>query len=79
MKHAFTRQSIANSKVQAKMHTYWNNRCNPDTQYSNTWTMDTSHDCRSNTKSIIIIIYIKKNFKKTLGSTGRMHTLVAFI
>ena len=28
-------------------------------QCSNTWTMDTSHDCKSNTKSIILIIYIK--------------------
>jgi len=60
MKHAYARRSNANSKVQANMHTSRNNQCNPDTQYSNTWTMHTSHDCKSNTKSIIIIIYIKK-------------------
>ena len=58
MKHAFTRQSIANSKMQTNMHTSWNSQCNPDMQCSNTWTMETSHDCKSNTKSIILIIYI---------------------
>ena len=58
MKHALTRQSIANSKMQTNMHTSWNSQCNPDMQCSNTWTMETSHDCKSNTKSIILIIYI---------------------
>ena len=31
-------------------------------QYSNTWTTDTSNDCKSNAKSIIIIICIKTRF-----------------
>ena len=52
MKHAYTRRSNANSKAQANMHTSRKNQCNPDMQYSNTWTMDTS-----NTKSIIIVIH----------------------
>ena len=51
MKHAYTRRSNVNSKAQANMHTSWNHQCNPDMQGSNTWTMDTSHDCKSNTKS----------------------------
>ena len=51
MKHAYTRRSNVNSKAQANMHTSWNHQCNPDMQYSNTWTMETSHDCKSNTKS----------------------------
>ena len=66
MKHAYTRLSNVNSKVQTNMHTSRNNQCNPDMQCSNTWTMDTSHDWKSNTKSIIITIYINK-----LGSIGR--------
>ena len=57
--HIYTRRSNTNSKVQANMHTSRNNQSNPDMQCSNTWTMDTSHDCKSNTNSI----------KK--GSTGR--------
>ena len=52
MKHAYTRRSNVNSKAQANMHTSRNNRCNPDMQCSNTWTMDTSHDCKSDAKSI---------------------------
>ena len=36
-----------------------NNQCNPDMQCSNTWTMDTSQDCKSNAKSIMIIIYMR--------------------
>ena len=52
MKHAYTRRSNANSKAQANMHTSRNNQCNPDMQCSNTWTMDTSHEYKSNTKSI---------------------------
>ena len=52
MKHAHTRRSNANSKAQANMHTFRNNQCSPDMQCSNTWTMETSHDCKSNTKSI---------------------------
>ena len=60
MKHAYTRQSNVNSKVQPNMHTSRNSQCNPDMQCSNIWTMETSHDCKSNTKSIIIIIKKKK-------------------
>ena len=52
MKHAHTRRSNANSKAQANTHTFRNNQCSPDMQCSNTWTMETSHDCKSNTKSI---------------------------
>ena len=52
MKHAYTRRSNVNSKAQANMHTSWNNQCNPDMQCSNTWTMETSHDWKSNTRSI---------------------------
>ena len=44
-------RSNVNSKVQANMHTSRNNQYNPDKQCSNTWTMETSHDCKSNTKS----------------------------
>ena len=52
MKHAYTRRSNVNSKhAQANMHTSWNNQCNPDMQCSNTWTIETSQDCKSNTKS----------------------------
>jgi len=51
MKHAYTRRSNVNSKVQANMHTSWNNQCNPDMQCSNTWTIETSKDCKSNTRS----------------------------
>ena len=57
MKHAYTRRSNVNSKAQANMHTSRNNQCNPDMQSSNTWTMETSHDWKSYTKGIIIIIY----------------------
>ena len=41
------------------MHTSRNNQWqrNPDMQPSNTWTMDTSHDCKSNTESITTIIH----------------------
>ena len=46
--------------------TYQNNQCDPDMQCSNTWAMDTSHDRKSNTKSIIIIIYIR--IKNKLGA-----------
>ena len=56
MKQAYTGRSNTKSKAQANMHTSRNNQCNPDMQCSNTWTMDTSHDCKSDTKSIIIII-----------------------
>ncbi len=52
MKHAYTRRSNVNSKAQANMHTSWNNQCNLDMQCSYTWTMETSHDWKSNTKSI---------------------------
>ena len=52
MKHAYTRRSNVNSKAQANMHTSWNNQCNLDMQCSNTWTMETFHDWKSNTKSI---------------------------
>ena len=52
MKHAHTGRSNANSKAQANMYTSWNHQCNPDMQCSNTWTMETSHDCKSDTKSI---------------------------
>ena len=38
-------------QAQANMHTSRNNKCNPDMQCSNTRTMETSHDCKSNTKS----------------------------
>ena len=31
-------------------------------QYSNTWTTDTSNDCKSNAMGIMIIIYIKTEF-----------------
>ena len=62
MKHAYTRRSNASSKVQANMHTSLNSQCNPDMQCISTWTMDTSHDCKSNTKRIII----KKFFKWVL-------------
>ena len=51
-----TRRSNVNSKAQANMHTSRNNKCNPDMQCSNTWTTETSHDCKSNAKNIIIII-----------------------
>ena len=47
--YAYTRRSNANSKAQATMHTSRNNQCNPDMQCSNTWTMETSHDCKSGT------------------------------
>ena len=60
MKHAYTRQSNVNSKAQANMHTSWNNQCDLDMQCSYTWTMETSHDWKSNTKSI-------KNKKKDLS------------
>ena len=62
MKHAYTRRSNVNSKAQANMHTSRNNQCNLNMQCSNTRTMDTSHDCKSNTESIIIIIYVKTGF-----------------
>ena len=51
MKHAYTRRSAVNSKVQANMRTSWNHQCNPDMQCSNTWAIETSHDCKSNPKS----------------------------
>ena len=51
MKHAYTRRSNVNSKAQANMHTSRNNQCNPDMQCSNTWTIETSHDCKSNTET----------------------------
>ena len=51
MKHAYTRRSNVNSKAQANMHTSRNNQCNPDMQCSNTWTIEISHDCKSNTES----------------------------
>ena len=34
------------------MHASWNNQCNLDMQCSYTWIMETSHDWKSNTKSI---------------------------
>ena len=52
MKYAYTRRSNANSKARANMHTSWKNQCSPDMQCSNTWTRETSHDWKSNTKSI---------------------------
>ena len=64
MKHAYTRRPNANSKVQANMHTSRNNQCIPNMQCSNTWTMDTAHVCKSNTKSITTIIYIRKKERK---------------
>ena len=51
MKHAYTRRSNVNSKAQANMRTSWNHQCSPDMQCNNTWTMETSHNCKSNTKS----------------------------
>ena len=64
MKQAYTRRSNVISKAQANMHTSRNNQCNPDMQCSNTWTMETSHDCKLNTNSII-------NNNKKLGSIER--------
>ena len=52
MKHAYTRRSNVNSKAQANMHTSRNHQCDPDMQCSSTRTMETSHDCKSNTESI---------------------------
>ena len=69
MKQAYTRRSNVNSKAQANMHTSRNNQCNLDMQCSNTWTMETCHDCKSNTKSIIL-----KNNYKQMGSIGRFGT-----
>ena len=64
MKHAYTRRSNVNSKVQANMHTSRNNQCKPDMLCSNTWTMETSHDCKSNAKSINTGFCWKKKKKK---------------
>ena len=41
-------RSNVNSKAQTNMHTSRNNQRNPDMQCSDTWTMETSYDCKSN-------------------------------